>query len=186
MIAGIEIDKVAKELSDSISNMQGHNIIGSNRRRECAEGRGIFAKIMKEHEHWTYKRVGDHLTKTHATIISIISKINCLLEYDEPMRKQYNKCLSRYYEIVREHRGGKVREDQLDAKSFTELKCEIYENRAEIEELNDYIANLNRKIKAEKTNDEAKQKLYDLITMKVDSSKIDMAYAKINQMLNGI
>ena len=186
MIAEIDIEKVAKELSDSISTMQGHNIIGGNRRRECAEGRGIFAKIMKEHEHWTYKRVGDHLNKTHATIIHIISKINLLLEYDEPMRQQYNKCLSRYYEIVREHRGGKVYEDQLDSKSFTELKCEIYEKRAEIEELNAYIANLKAQIKSEKIADASKQKLYDLITMKVDGSKVDRAYTKINQMLNGL
>ena len=178
--------KIADTLIEIINTAVGQDIRLHTRHRPCVEGRGIFSKIMREGEGWTYSQIGKLFQKSHATVLHAIGKIDNLLTFDEETRKLYTKILTRYEEMIALHRTAPHFMEYLEGLSPAQLQEKIYHLTTENQKLNSYIVKLSNLLNLKTERNSEREKLYSLIENKVSREKIDLVYKRLNQLLNGL
>jgi len=166
----------AKILGEVIAIETGGDIYSTSRIRVDVEARGIFGKIMRDVEGWTFLRIGKFVGRNHATVMHSINVVTNVMERDPIMRDGYVRCLNRYLND----------EDPLKNLSPYMLRKKIYGLDRANHELNAYILRLKEELRELKAKRADKMPIYELIEEKLPSSKVDIATKKLNVILNGL
>lgn len=147
------------------------NIFGDSRKRNLVDARIIYAKIARENNH-SYKSIGDHIGKDHATIIHYMKNFDWLFNSSTEFRETYIYLKQKFMEI------------KPKLKDIQEIK--IINNSMMLHKQIESLSLENQQYLSDKIKYDRLQRILWLINDRTPYGQEDYVESKLNNFFNSL
>jgi hypothetical protein len=147
------------------------NIFGDSRKRNLVDARIIYAKIARESNH-SYKSIGKHIGKDHATIIHYMKNFDWLFSSNTEFRETYIYLKEKFMEM------------KPKLKDIQEIK--IINNSMMLHKQIESLSLKNEKYLSEKLKYDRLQKILWVINDRTPIGQEDYVEARLHNFFNSL
>ena len=147
------------------------NIFGDSRKRNLVDARIIYAKIARESNH-SYKSIGKHIGKDHATIIHYMKNFDWLFSSNTEFRETYIYLKEKFMEM------------KPKLKDIQEIK--IINNSMMLHKQIESLSLKNEKYLSEKLKYDRLQKILWIINDRTPIGQEDYVEARLHNFFNSL
>lgn len=147
------------------------NIFGDSRKRNLVDARIIYAKIARENNH-SYKSIGKHIGKDHATIIHYMKNFDWLFSSNTEFRETYIYLKEKFMEM------------KPKLKDIQEIK--IINNSMMLHKQIESLSLKNEKYLSEKLKYDRLQKILWVINDRTPIGQEDYVEARLHNFFNSL
>jgi len=178
-------------LSTILKSVVGEDPMLDTRDRDVIIARGMFYKIFRDVEHWSFYKIGSIFGRDHATVRNGVMKIVGDMSISQDLTDKYNAAKGMYEKSKDVMESFEVKDPTKPVNKYVygeliEITSLLKEQNSYIAEIKTELVDLRREIEVVSKRNKEYMPLVDLMLDRLPKSKIEKAKAKMNQVFNGL